>query len=73
MKRSVIFIIAMIFIVGLSSGCSSSRRYQSDLRGLMLQDNLQMKRNRAYYSKHSIKARKDAFRHHKRNSRNMAS
>ncbi len=73
MKRSIIIILTMLFLVGAFSGCSSSRRYQSDLRGLMLQDNLQMKRNRAYYSKHSIKVRKDAFKHHRRSNRSIGS
>ena len=73
MKRSIIILLSMLFMVGAFSGCSSSRRYQSDLRGLMLQDNLQMKRNRAYHSKHNVKLRKDAFRHHKRSNRNIGS
>ncbi len=55
------------------TGCSASRKYQADLRGLMLQDNLQMKRNKAYFSRHNAKIRKQAFRQSRRGGRMFGS
>lgn len=69
MKRPILLIL-ITFILGMTfTGCMTGRKYQADLRGLMLQDNLQMKRNRAFYSKHNAKLRKQSFRHSGRSSR----
>jgi hypothetical protein len=51
------------------TSCSSSRKSQSELRGLMLQENLQLSRNRAFYSKHNMKTKKEAYTKYKKNSR----
>ena len=59
MKKLIIPIIIMIFLSLAFDSCSASRKNQSELRGLMLQDNLHMGRNKAYFSKHNVKARKD--------------
>jgi len=55
----------------LIAGCASTRKNQAELRGLMLQENLQLKRNRAFYSKHNIKTKKVAYKKYKKNSRNL--
>lgn len=59
MKKLIIPIVIMLFLAVAFESCSASRKNQSQLRGLMLQDNLQMGRNKAFYSKHNVKARKD--------------
>jgi len=35
----------------------------------MLLDNLQLRRNRAFYSRHNIKTKNEAYRKYKKNSR----
>lgn len=62
-------LILLLFAVALTS-CATSRKNQSELRGLMLLDNLQLSRNRAYYSRHNLKVKKDAYRKFAKNSRN---
>jgi uncharacterized protein YceK len=55
MVRFIIsFLVALVIITSLS-GCASSRKSSSDLRGLMLLENTQLGRNRSYYSKHGRK------------------
>jgi len=71
MKRLIITLLIALFLAMSFLGCASNRKYQSELRGLMLQDNLKMKRNKAYYSKHNAKLRKDAFRQYRKNNRNL--
>ncbi len=63
--------LTMVFLAAAFSGCASERKTQAELRGLMLQDNLRMGRNKAYYSKHNIKAKKEAYRHYRKNNRNL--
>jgi hypothetical protein len=46
-------------IVLLSSSCAMARRDERSLEGLMLQENTKLRINRAYYSHHNMKARKD--------------
>jgi hypothetical protein len=53
------------------AGCASAKKNQNELRGLMLLENLQMKRNKAYYSKHNIKTKREAYKRYKKNSRNL--
>jgi len=65
MKRIVIFVI-ILMVLGISLvGCASSRRNNSELRSLMLQDNTRLDRNKAYYSKHNVKTRRVAYRKHR--------
>jgi hypothetical protein len=49
------------------SGCSSSRKSISEKRGLMIQENTQLGRNKALYSKHNVRTKKDAYRKYKKN------
>ncbi len=71
MKRLIISIIILLLMVVAMTGCYPGRKAQSDLRGLMLLDNLQLKKNRAFYSKHNTKTRKEAFRKYRKNNRNL--
>ena len=69
MRRLVISVLISLLIAVAMTGCYSSRKTQSELRGLMLQENLQLGRNRAYYSKHNIKTKKDGYRKYRKNNR----
>jgi hypothetical protein len=57
----ILMLILLLFALALTS-CSTSRKNISELRGLMLQDNLQLSRNREFYSRHNEKIKRDAFR-----------
>jgi len=68
--RNLIITFLIIFMAAaILPGCVSTKKDTSQLRGLMLQDNLQMKRNRAYYSKHNIKTKKTAYRRYRKYNR----
>lgn len=68
MKRlAIAFVIMLLF--GALSGCASGRKNYHELRGLMLLDNTQLKTNKALYSKHNIKTKKDAYRKYRKNVR----
>jgi hypothetical protein len=56
-------------VIAAFTGCASSRKNYNELKGLMLLDNVHLQRNRAFNSKHSIKARNDAYKRYKKNSR----
>lgn len=71
MKRSLAILLTAIFLGLVFAGCASNRKYQSELRGLMLQDNLKIGRNKAYFSKHNVKLKKNAFRQYRKNNRNL--
>ncbi|HLN54469.1 MAG TPA: hypothetical protein VK207_00680 [Bacteroidales bacterium] len=62
MKKAIISLFILFTLVLFCSSCGSSRRYNSSLEGLMLQENTRLRINRAYYSHHNIKTRKDAYR-----------
>jgi hypothetical protein len=69
MKRLIIsMFILLLFVVALTS-CATSRKSHSELRGLMLLDNLQLSKNKAFYSRHNIKTKNEAYRKYKKNSR----
>lgn len=53
--KFVLSLLAAVVIITSLSGCASSRKNSSDLRGLMLLENTQLGRNRSYYSKHGKK------------------
>jgi hypothetical protein len=55
MIRSKIYLLVLLLSIIVLTGCSSSRKSYSELRGLMLIENTQIGRNRSYYSKHSKK------------------
>lgn len=67
MKRLIISILVLLVLVTAFTCCASSRKSDSQLRGLMLQDNTRIGRNKAYYSKHNMKTRKDAYRKYRKN------
>ncbi len=69
MKRLVISWIILLLVIMALSGCVSNRKHQSALRGLMLQENLQLSRNKAFYSKHNTKMLRNAGRKYRKNSR----
>jgi hypothetical protein len=71
MKRSIISLLVLLLFTLLLTSCATSRKNHSELRGLMLLDNLQLGRNKAFYSKHNIKTRNEAYRKFKKNSRNL--
>jgi hypothetical protein len=66
MRRRIINLFILLFIVLASTSCYSSRKNNSELRGLMLQDNLQLKRNRAYYSKHNKQTMKKGYKRYRK-------
>jgi len=69
MRGMVIALIFMALLAFALTGCAASKRNHSELRGLMLLENTQLKSNKAYYSKHNIKTKKDAYRKYRRNNR----
>lgn len=69
MKKLVISLIIILALGMALPGCASARKTRSELRGLMLLDNLQLGRNKAYYSKHNIKTKKIAYRKYRKNNR----
>jgi len=52
MVRSIISLLVVLVLVTVFSGCSSARKSNSELRGLMLLETTQLGRNRSYYSRH---------------------
>ncbi|MBG0860856.1 MAG: hypothetical protein IQL11_15260 [Bacteroidales bacterium] len=68
MKKSILTLFILIVLAALTAGCASERKHQSVLRGLMLQENTELGRNRAYYSKFNIKTKKAAYRKYHKNS-----
>jgi hypothetical protein len=71
MKRSIISVLIMLLLAVSFSGCATSRKSHAELKGLMLLDNLQLSRNKAFYSRHNTRTRNDAYRRFKKNSRNI--
>jgi hypothetical protein len=69
MRRKIIAVTILSMLLIAFSGCAANRRYNGELRGLMLQDNVKLPRNRAYYSKHNIKTKKEAYRKYHKNNR----
>ncbi len=69
MKRLIISLLISLLIVMALSSCAASRKNQNELKGLMLLENLQLKRNREFYSRHNMKTKKEALRKYKKNNR----
>jgi|WetSurMetagenome_2_1015567.scaffolds.fasta_scaffold12882_3 hypothetical protein len=69
MKRLAIAVLILSVLVLASAGCAANRRYDGELRGLMLQDNLKLGRNKAYYSKHNIQTKKEAYRKYRKGNK----
>ena len=69
MKRLIISnLVLLLFVVTLTS-CATSRKSRDELKGLMLLDNIQLSRNKAFYSRHNMKTKNEAFRKYRKNSR----
>lgn len=71
MKRIIIFCLFCFLGTILFSGCSASKKNYNELKGLMLLDNTRLGRNKAYYSKHNIKAKKEAYKKFRKNNREL--
>ncbi len=69
-KSLIILALLLLLFAVVSAGCSTSRKNRSELHGLMLQENLQLSRNKAFYSRHNEKLKRDAFRKSSKNRRN---
>lgn len=69
MRRWFVKGLILLFISVGSAGCYTSRKNQSELRGLMLQESLHLKRNRAFYSKHNQKTMKQGYKRYKKYNR----
>jgi hypothetical protein len=55
MVKHIISLLIFLVLLTSLSGCSSSKKSTSDLRGLMLLENSQLGRNKSYYSKRGSK------------------
>jgi len=69
MKRLIISMLIMLVLALVSAGCASSRKSDERLRSLMIQDNTKLGRNKAYYSRHNKKTKRDAYRKYRKNRR----
>jgi hypothetical protein len=71
MKRLIISVLTAVLLILCLGGCAASKKNHNELRGLMLLDNLQLPRNKAFHSRHNMKLKNDAYRRYKKNSRNI--
>ncbi|MBN2666177.1 MAG: hypothetical protein JXR67_06680 [Bacteroidales bacterium] len=69
MKRIIIFCLTCLMVIAVTTGCSSSRKNFHELKGLMLLSNLQLEKNKAFYSKHNTRTRNDALKRYRKNNR----
>ncbi|HEX2921452.1 MAG TPA: hypothetical protein VHO50_09845 [Bacteroidales bacterium] len=69
MKKLLLLLIPVIGIVLISSSCATSRKNNSSLESLMIQENTKLQINRAYYSHHNLKTKKDAYKKYRKNRR----
>jgi uncharacterized protein YceK len=69
MRRYIISLIILLVLGMALSGCASSRKHERRLTSLMLQDNTKLGRNRAYYSKHNKKTKRDAYKKYRKEKR----
>ncbi len=66
MGRLAKYIIFIFLISVTMTGCYAGKKNLNQLGGLMLLDNTQHKRNRAFYSGHNKKARKNIHSKYKK-------
>jgi hypothetical protein len=66
MKRLIIPSLIFLALVISCNSCVSTRKNNRSLEGLMLQDNTRLRINKAYYSRHNVKLKKDAYRKYKK-------
>lgn len=69
MKRTIIFWLLCFFVTTIFTGCSASKKNYSELKGLMLLENVQLGRNKAFYSKHNVKNKKEAYKRYRKNNK----
>lgn len=66
MRKLIRNVILMLLFLSTLTACYTGRKNLSQLGGLMLLDNTQLSRNKAYYSKHNRKVKKHAPGNHKK-------
>jgi hypothetical protein len=69
MRKLIIPSIIILALVISCNSCVSTRKHDRLLEGLMLQENTRLRINKAYYSRHNVKTRKDAYRKYKKYGR----
>jgi hypothetical protein len=69
MKRLIISVLILLLVAMAFTSCATSRKSKGELKGLMLLDNLQLPRNKAFYSKHNMRTKNMAYRKYRKNSR----
>ena len=69
MKRIIIICLLCFLGTVMFTGCSASKKNYSELKGLMLLENTQLGRNKAFYSKHNIKTKKEAYKKFRKNNK----
>ena len=69
MRRFIVLALILLMVSIAFTDCYSRRKNDMRLRSLMIQDNKKLGRNRAYYSKHNKKTKRDAYRKYRRNRR----
>ena len=72
MKKLIFTCLTCLLVISLFTGCAAGRKNFNELKGLILLGNLQMEKNKAFYSKHSVKARNDAFKRYRKNNRSLS-
>lgn len=72
MKKLIFLCLTLLLVIAAFTGCASSRKNFNELKGLMLLGNLQLEKNKAFHSKHNVKARNDALKRYKKNSRELS-
>lgn len=69
MKRLIISVLLLMLFTLILPSCATSRKNHNELKGLMLLNNLQLNRNKAFYSRHNIKTKNEAYRKYRKNSK----
>ena len=60
MARLVKGVFIFMMLAAVLCCCSTSRKSYNEKKGLMLLENTQLERNKAYNSRHNVKAKKNA-------------
>ncbi|HLN20901.1 MAG TPA: hypothetical protein VK213_07410 [Bacteroidales bacterium] len=67
--RRLLLLILMAGLTVLCISCATGRKNQGSLESLMLQENVKLRINREYYSRHNIKTKRDAYRKYRKHRR----
>jgi hypothetical protein len=70
MRKLIISLLLFLVVVTFCNSCVSARKNDRSLESLMLQENTKLRINKAFYSRHNMKARKEAIRKFKKYGRN---